>query len=143
MVSPGKQGKVDRLWDSPIFLKGEKGDTYIFGTPGYAAPGAVRPWPDRCEVRYIFTRRNNAPLPDSRDLRGTPLEFKPPVIFNRNITKKTSDIIIKAVAYEKEKRYQSALEMKDDICKALIEAARPKGAKTKGLMLMRRGGSLI
>ena len=72
-------------------------------------------------------------MPDSRDPRGTPLEFKPPVIFNRNITKKTSDIIIKAVAYEKEKRYQSALEMKDDIYKALIEAARPKGAKTKRL----------
>ncbi len=133
MVSPENRVKLIDFGIARFFKKEKKGDTYIFGTPGYAAPEqyGLGQTDARSDIYSLGATMHHCLT--GRDPRGTPFEFKPPVIFNKNITKKTSDIIIKAVAYEKEKRYQNAIEMKDDIYKALIEAARPKGAKTRRL----------
>ncbi len=130
-----KNGKI-KLIDFGIarFFKKEKNsDTYIFGTPGYAAPEqyGLGQTDNRSDIYSLGATMHHCLT--GKDPRGNPFEFAPPIALNKNITKKTSDIVAKAVAYEKEKRYQSTLEMKDDIYRALVEAARPKGAKTRRL----------
>lgn len=116
-----------------FFKKEKNSDTYIFGTPGYAAPEqyGLGQTDNRSDIYSLGATMHHCLT--GNDPRGNPFEFVPPMALNKNITKKTSDIVIKAVAYEKEKRYQSTLEMKDEIYKALIEAARPRGAKTRKL----------
>lgn len=116
-----------------FFKKEKNSDTYIFGTPGYAAPEqyGLGQTDNRSDIYSLGATMHHCLT--GKDPRGNPFEFTPPIALNKNITKMTSDIIIKAVAYEKEKRYKNALEMKDDIYKALVEAARPRGAKTRKL----------
>lgn len=126
------RGKV-KLIDFGIarfFKEDKKEDTYVYGTPGYAAPeqygtGQTDVRSDifslGATLHHCVTGRNPA---------ETPFHFPDPRSINSGVSRGTADLIMKALQEEREKRFQSALDMKEAIQRVLIESApMPRGVK--------------
>lgn len=133
MVTP--QGRI-KLIDFGIarFFKEEKSqDTYIFGTPGYAAPEqyGLGQTDVRSDIFSLGATLHHCLT--GADPNLNPFEFKSPREVNEKISEKSSEVIMKALEHDQQKRYQSAAEMKSDIYQALIEAAQTPGARAKRL----------
>jgi serine/threonine protein kinase len=121
-----RDGKV-KLIDFGIarFFKVDKReDTYVYGTPGYAAPeqyGSAQTdvrsdiFSLGATLHHCLTGRNPS---------ENPLQFKDVRKLNPAISKEAAAIVNKAVAFEMPKRFQSALEMKQAIQKKLLESAK-------------------
>lgn len=127
-----RDGKV-KLIDFGIarFFKEEKReDTYVYGTPGYAAPeqygtGQTDVRSDLfslgATLHHCLTGRNPS---------ENPLDFPDPRQLNPTLGRETAAIIKKALAPDMDKRYRSALEMKQALQKVLLTTAGPvKGAR--------------
>lgn len=131
MVTP--QGRI-KLIDFGIarFFKEEKDqDTYIFGTPGYAAPEqyGTGQTDTRSDIFSLGATLHHCLT--GADPNLNPFEFKSPRELNKRISVRTSEVIMKALSHDQEKRYQSAAQMKSDIYRALIEAAQTPGLRAK------------
>ncbi len=111
------------------FFKEDKAeDTYVYGTPGYAAPeqygtGQTDVRSDifslGATLHHCLTGRNPA---------ETPLAFPDPLLLNPRLNKGTVKIIRKALDQDAEQRYQSALDMKRAIQSVLLNIETlPKG----------------
>jgi hypothetical protein len=127
----GKDGRV-KLIDFGIarFFKEDKTeDTFVYGTPGYAAPeqygsGQTDVRSDifslGATLHHCLTGRNPS---------ENPLDFPDPETLNPKLHKGTARIVRKALEQEMSRRYQSALDMKRVIQGALLTiASLPKGA---------------
>ncbi len=124
------------------FFKEDKDeDTFIYGTPGYAAPeqyggGQTDVRADifslGATLHYCLTGRNPA---------ESPLYFPDPRHLNPAISRETAAIVNKALAREKEKRFQSALEMKQAIQKVLLDLSAP--VKKKAAVIYAKPGKMI
>jgi serine/threonine protein kinase len=124
------------------FFKDEQDeDTYVYGTPGYAAPEQYGT--GQTDVRsdlyslgatlyYCLTGKhpphNARELPDPRRM-------------NRKMSKETAAIIKKALAPDMAKRFQSAYEMKTAIQKVLLDLSAP--IKRKAKIIYARPGKVI
>jgi serine/threonine-protein kinase len=125
-----RNGRV-KLIDFGIarFFKEDKaGDTYVYGTPGYAAPEQYGT--GQTDVRSdIFSL--GATLHHcltGRDPSAHPLDFPDPLLLNPALNKGTAKIIRKALAPDAQRRYRSALAMKQAIQSVLLNLETlPKG----------------
>jgi serine/threonine protein kinase len=127
-----RDGRV-KLIDFGIarFFKEDKHeDTYVYGTPGYAAPeqygsGQTDVRSDLfslgATLHHCLTGRNPS---------ESPLDFPDPRQLNPKLSRGTAAIIKKALAPDMEKRFQSALEMKQAVQKVMLDSAvRVKGGR--------------
>ena len=113
----------------------------MYGTPGYAAPEQYGS--GQTDVRSdIFSL--GATLHHSltgRNPSENPLEFPDPRPLNPKLSPQTSAIIRKALEQNMDKRFQSALEMKQAVQKVMFDSsARGKGAKK---YVMAQAGKVI
>ena len=127
-----RDGRV-KLIDFGIarFFKEEKlEDTFVYGTPGYAAPeqygeGQTDVRSDifslGATLHHCLTGRNPS---------VNPLDFPDPRQMNPKLSRETAAIIRTALAPEMRKRFQTALEMKQTLQKTLLVLTAPvKGVK--------------
>ncbi len=133
MVTP--QGRI-KLIDFGIarFFKEEKNqDTYIFGTPGYAAPEqyGTGQTDTRSDIFSLGATLHHCLT--GADPNLNPFEFKSPRELNGKISEKTSEVITKALEHDQQKRYQSAAQLKSDIYRTLIKAAQTPGVRANRL----------
>jgi len=120
-----RDGRV-KLIDFGIarFFKEDKHeDTYVYGTPGYAAPeqygsGQTDVRSDifslGATLHHCLTGRNPS---------ENPLDFPDPQQLNPKLSRETGAIIKKALAPDMDKRFQSALEMKKAVQKVMFDSA--------------------
>ncbi len=124
-----------------FFKEDRNEDTYVYGTPGYAAPEQYGT--GQTDVRsdifslgatmyHCLTGRNPA---------ESPLTFSDPRRINRKLSRATAAIIMKALAQDMDKRFQSASEMKAVIQKVLLDLSVP--VKRKGDIIYAKPGKLI
>ncbi len=127
-----RDGKV-KLIDFGIarfFKEDKREDTYVYGTPGYAAPEQYGS--SQTDVRSdIFSL--GATLHHcvtGRNPSENPLQFPDPCTLSPHVSRETAGIIRKALAPDMDKRFQGALEMKQAIQKVMLDSAvKGKGAK--------------
>lgn len=111
-----------------FFKEDKTEDTYVYGTPGYAAPEQYGT--GQTDVRSdIFSL--GATLHHcltGRDPSTHPLDFPDPLFLNPKLHKGTVKIIRKALEPEPRRRYQTALDMKQAIQSVLQNLETlPKG----------------
>jgi len=133
-----------RLIDFGIarFFKAEKKeDTFLYGTPGYAAPeqygsGQTDVRSDifslGATLHHCVTGRNPA---------ENPLIFPAPRSLNPRLSRETAGLITCALAQDINKRFQNALEMKLAIQKILLR--QPERGKEKRRIIYARPGKVI
>ncbi len=127
-----RNGRV-KLLDFGIarfFKEDQHEDTYVYGTPGYAAPeqygsGQTDVRSDLfslgATLHHCLTGRNPS---------ENPLDFPDPQLLNPKLSRETAAIIKKALAPDMDKRFQSALEIKQAIQKVMLDSAlRIKGGR--------------
>jgi len=124
-----------------FFKEAKNEDTFLYGTPGYAAPeqygtGQTDVRSDifslGATLHHCLTGRNPA---------ENPLDFPDPRSLNPKLSMGTAEIIRKALQQEREKRFQSALEMKQAVQRVLLDtAAVPKGV---GRIILAKAGKPI
>jgi serine/threonine protein kinase len=113
-----------------FFKEDRHEDTYVYGTPGYAAPeqygsGQTDVRSDLfslgATLHHCLTGRNPS---------ENPLDFPDPRQLNPKLSRETAVIIKKALAPDMDKRFQSALEMKQAVQKAMLDSdVRVKGGR--------------
>jgi serine/threonine-protein kinase len=111
-----------------FFREDKREDTYVYGTPGYAAPeqygtGQTDIRSDLfslgATLHHCLTGRNPA---------EHPLDFPDPRVLNPSLSRGTARIIRKALDPEMHRRYQTALDMKQAVQSALRKIEQyPKG----------------
>jgi serine/threonine protein kinase len=138
-----KDGRV-KLIDFGIarFFKEHKSeDTYVYGTPGYAAPeqygtGQTDVRSDifslGATLHHCLTGRNPS---------ESPLDFPDVRSLNPSINRETAAIVRKAVEPDMDKRFRTALEMKQAVQKVMLAAA--DGAKGGKRVIQAKTGKLI
>lgn len=124
-----------------FFQEDKREDTYVYGTPGYAAPeqygtGQTDVRSDLfslgATLHHCLTGKNP---PESS------LNFPDPRQVNPKLRKETSALISKALEPKREKRFQSAFEMKQAIQKMVLELSAP--AKGKRRIIYATPGKVI
>jgi serine/threonine protein kinase len=141
MVTSDSRVKLIDFGIARFFKPDKQEDTYVYGTPGYAAPeqyglGQTDVRSDiyalGATLHHCLTGRG--PSEADRDLPD-------PRKINPRISKETAAVVNKALARDMEKRYQSAFEMKQAIQKIVLALASPvRGA---GKIIYARPGKLI
>ncbi len=124
-----------------FFREDKEEDTYVYGTPGYAAPEQYGT--GQTDVRSdlfslgatLFHCLTGRKPPES------PLGFPDPRSLNPKLGKAVAAIISKAVEFDREKRFQSAFEMKAAIQTVLLDLAAT--AKGKGKVIRAVPGKTI
>jgi serine/threonine protein kinase len=113
------------------FYKEERNeDTYVYGTPGYAAPeqygtGQTDVRSDLFSLGATLYRCLTGEHPPQN-----PLDFTDPRLKNRKLGRATAAILNKALAPDMAKRYQNAYEMKIAVQNVLLDlSAQVKGKK--------------
>jgi serine/threonine protein kinase len=111
-----------------FFKEDKTEDTYVYGTPGYAAPeqygtGQTDVRSDifslGATLHHCLTGRNPS---------EHPLDFPDPLLLNPGLNKGTAKIIRKALEPDARRRYQSAQDMKQAIQSVLLNLETlPKG----------------
>jgi serine/threonine protein kinase len=127
-----RDGRV-KLIDFGIarFFKEEKReDTYVYGTPGYAAPeqygsGQTDVRSDifslGATLHHCLTGRNPS---------ENPLDFPEPRTLNPRLSRETAAILRKCLEPNMDRRYRTALEMKQAVQKIMLDSgARAKNGK--------------
>ncbi len=141
MIDRNSRVKLIDFGIARFFKEAKSEDTFVYGTPGYAAPeqygtGQTDVRSDifslGATLHHCLTGRNPS---------ENPLDFPDPRSLNPKLGKGTADIIRKALQQEKEKRFQSALEMKQAVQRVLLDtAAVPKGV---GRIILAKAGKPI
>jgi serine/threonine-protein kinase len=141
MIARDNRIKLIDFGIARFFKEDKHEDTYVYGTPGYAAPeqygtGQTDVRSDifslGATLHHCVTGRNPA---------ENPLDFPDPKSLNPRLSRETTGLIRTALAKEIEKRFQSALEMKLAIQKILLK--QPEQVKGKGKIIYARPGKLI
>ncbi len=130
MIADDGRVKLIDFGIARFFKEHKQEDTYVYGTPGYAAPEQYGS--GQTDVRSdIFSL--GATLHHcltGRDPSEHPLDFPDPGLLNPSLNRGTARIIKKALEQHIERRYQTALDMKQAIQSVLRTIATyPKGVK--------------
>jgi serine/threonine protein kinase len=141
MIDRNSRVKLIDFGIARFFKEAKSEDTFVYGTPGYAAPeqygtGQTDVRSDifslGATLHHCLTGRNPS---------ENPLDFPDPGSLNPKLSKGTAEIIRKALQQEREKRFQSALEMKQAVQRVLLDtAAVPKGV---GRIIHAKAGKTI
>ena len=141
MISRDNRVKLIDFGIARFFKEDKQEDTYVYGTPGYAAPeqygtGQTDVRSDifslGATLHHCVTGRNPA---------ENPLNFPEPTSLNPRLSRETAALIRTALAQNIEKRFQSALEMKLAVQKVLLK--QPERVKGKGKIIYARPGKVI
>ena len=128
-----RNGRV-KLIDFGIarFFKEDKiKDTYVYGTPGYAAPEqyGTAQTDVRSDIFSLGATLHHCLT--GRDPSENPLDFPEPRHLNPRLSRETAAIIKKALEPDMTRRFQNANDMKHAIQKVLLDLSMPiKGKKT-------------
>jgi serine/threonine protein kinase len=114
-----------------FFKEERKEDTYVYGTPGYAAPeqygmGQTDVRSDLFSLGATLYRCLTGEHPPQN-----PLDFSDPRRKNPKLSRATAAIINKALAPDMAKRYQSAYEMKIAVQNVLLDLSSQVKGKRK------------
>lgn len=124
------------------FFKEDKiEDTYVYGTPGYAAPEqyGTAQTDVRSDIFSLGATLHHC-LSGS-DPSEHPLDFPDPLLLNPKLNKGTVKIIRKALEQNPERRYQTAMDMKQAIQSVLLNLETlPKGVYS---VIHAKAGKLI
>jgi serine/threonine protein kinase len=121
-----------------FFKENKREDTYVYGTPGYAAPeqygsGQTDVRSDifslGATLHHCLTGRNPS---------ENPLNFPDLRKLNPAVSRETAAIVHKAVALDMEKRFQSAIGMKQAVQKKLLESVEKRKGRIR-IIHARRG----
>ncbi len=123
----GKDGRV-KLIDFGIarFFKEEKlEDTYVYGTPGYAPPEQYGTGQTdvRSDIFSLGATLHHALTGKSPS--SSAFDYPDPRTLNPKLGRGTAAIIKKALEPRMDKRFQSALEMKQAVQKVLLDLTAP------------------
>jgi len=128
-----KNNKV-KLIDFGIarFFKDEKeGDTYVYGTPGYAAPEQYGTGQTDIRSDIFSLGATLHHCLTCRDPSLHPLDFPDPRKLNPALNKGTAKIVMKALEQDMPRRYQTALDMKQAVQSVLMNIeSLPKGVNS-------------
>jgi serine/threonine protein kinase len=125
MISRDNRVKLIDFGIARFFKEEKLEDTFVYGTPGYAAPeqygaGQTDVRSDifslGATLHHCLTGRNPS---------GHPLDFPDPRQMNPKLSRETAAIIRKALALEMGKRFQTAFEMKQSLQKTLLALTAP------------------
>jgi serine/threonine protein kinase len=124
------------------FFKEERNeDTYVYGTPGYAAPEQYGTGQTDARSDIFSLGATMHHCLTGRDPSENPLQFLDPRQSNPKLSRATAAIITKALAPDMNRRFQSAYEMKAAIQKVLLDLSAP--VKKKGGIIYAKPGKLI
>jgi serine/threonine protein kinase len=113
-----------------FFKEDKREDTFVYGTPGYAAPEqyGTSQTDVRSDIFSLGATMHHCLT--GKNPSENPLDFPDPRKLNPKLSRETAAIIKKALAPDRGKRFQSALEMKQAIQKVLLDLTAPvKGVK--------------
>jgi serine/threonine protein kinase len=141
MIDGNSRVKLIDFGIARFFKEAKSEDTFLYGTPGYAAPeqygtGQTDVRSDifslGATLHHCLTGRNPS---------ENPLDFPDSRSLNPKLSRGTAEIIRKALHQEREKRFRSALEMKQAVQRVLLDtAAVPKGV---GRIILAKAGKPI
>jgi serine/threonine-protein kinase len=141
MIAGDNRIKLIDFGIARFFKEDKQEDTFVYGTPGYAAPeqygtGQTDVRSDifslGATLHHCITGRNPA---------ENPLDFPAPRSLNHRISRETAAFIQQALEKDIEKRFQSAFDMKLAIQKILLK--QPEQVKGKEKIIYARPGKLI
>ncbi len=115
-------------------------DTYVYGTPGYAAPEQYGTGQTDVRSDIFSLGATMHHCLTGRNPSQNPLDFPDPRQINPRLSRGTAAIIKKALDPDMDKRFQSAYEMKLAIQKVLLDLSAVKG---KGRIIYARPGKVI
>ncbi len=124
-----------------FFKPDKQEDTYVYGTPGYAAPEQYgsNQTDVRSDIYSLGATLHHCLTGRSPSELGQ--EFPDPRRINPKISRETASIVNKALARDMAKRFQSALDMKQAIQKVVLGMTSP--IKGLGRIIYARPGKLI
>jgi serine/threonine protein kinase len=126
MIARSGRVKLIDFGIARFFKEDKREDTYVYGTPGYAAPEQYGSGQtdERSDIFSLGATLHHCL--SGRNPSESPLYFQDLRKLNPAISKETAAIVNKAVSLEMKKRYQNALEMKQVIQKRLLESVEKK-----------------
>jgi len=141
MIARDNRIKLIDFGIARFFKEDKQEDTYVYGTPGYAAPEQYGTGQTDVRSDIFSLGATLHHCVTGRSPAENPLDFPEPRSLNPRLSSETSAIIRIALAQEMKKRFQSALEMKLAIQKVLLK--QPERVKGKGKIIYARPGKLI
>jgi serine/threonine protein kinase len=130
MISRDNRVKLIDFGIARFFKEEKLEDTFVYGTPGYAAPEQYGSGQTdvRSDIFSLGATLHHTLTGRSPSL--SPLDFPDPRELNPKLSRETSAIIRKALSPRMEDRFQSALEIKQAIQKTLLALTAPvRGVK--------------
>jgi serine/threonine protein kinase len=116
-------------------------DTFVYGTPGYAAPEqyGMAQTDVRSDMFSLGATLHHCLT--GRNPSESPLDFPDPRQLNPGLSRETAAIIKRALEPEMDRRYQNANEMKVAVQKVLLQLSLP--ARMKGTVIYAKPGKPI
>jgi serine/threonine protein kinase len=141
MIARDNRVKLIDFGIARFFKEDQQEDTFVYGTPGYAAPEQYGTGQTDVRSDIFSLGATLHHCVTGRSPAENPLNFSDPGRQNRRLSRETSALIMRALAKDVEKRFQSALEMKLAIQKILLD--QPEQVKGKGKIVYARPGKLV
>ena len=141
MISRDNGIKLIDFGIARFFKEDKQEDTYVYGTPGYAAPEQYGTGQTDVRSDIFSLGATLHHCVTGRSPAENPLDFPEPRSLNPVLSRETAAIINIALTQDMKKRFQSALEMKLAIQKILLK--QPGQVKGKGKIIYARPGKLI
>ena len=112
MIEPDGKVKLIDFGIARFFKEDKREDTYVYGTPGYAAPEQYGTGQTNVRSDIFSLGATLHHCLTGRDPSESPLEFPDARSLNPNLNKGTSRILTKALDLEMGRRYKTPLDMK-------------------------------
>jgi serine/threonine-protein kinase len=112
MIEPDGKVKLIDFGIARFFKEDKREDTYVYGTPGYAAPEQYGTGQTSVRSDIFSLGATLHHCLTGRDPSESPLEFPDARSLNPKLNKGTSRILTKALDQEMGRRYRTALDMK-------------------------------
>lgn len=124
-----------------FFKEDKREDTYVYGTPGYAAPEQYGTGQTDVRSDIFSLGATMHHCLTGRNPSQNPLDFPDPRQINPKLSRETAAIIKKALEQDMGRRFQSAYVMKLAIQKVLLDLPAP--VKGKGRIIYAKPGKMI
>ncbi len=112
-----------------FFREDRREDTYVYGTPGYAAPEqyGISQTDVRSDLYSLGATLHHCLT--GRNPSEHPHHFPDPRRLNPRVSRETAEIVMKALAPDRDRRFRSASAMKAAIQQVLLDLSVPDGKK--------------
>ena len=124
-----------------FFKDDQSEDTYVYGTPGYAAPEQYGTGQTDVRSDIFSLGATMHHCLTGRNPSQNPLEFADPRQINPSLSRETAAVIKRALEQDMDKRFQNANAMKTAVQKALLDLPIP--VKGKRRIIYAKPGKMI